>query len=131
MERFVFLKIINNQAQRFPSLVVSAAILCVSFAAAPAPGQTQTPSGADRVSVNLSDPARPALVKASLVNGGITIKGYDGKEVVVEARARNRETARSDRKSTRLNSSHEWISYAVFCLKKKTNIRRRRNPQKD
>src|SRR5438105_11504925 len=28
---------------------------------------------------------------------------------------------RSDRKSTRLNSSHEWISYAVFCLKKKKN----------
>src|SRR5207247_4685684 len=26
-----------------------------------------------------------------------------------------------DRKSTRLNSSHEWISYAVFCLKKKNN----------
>src|SRR6266536_4749926 len=24
-----------------------------------------------------------------------------------------------DRKSTRLNSSHEWNSYAVFCLKKK------------
>src|SRR5688572_31032121 len=27
-----------------------------------------------------------------------------------------------DRKSTRLNSSHSQISYAVFCLKKKTNI---------
>src|SRR5438105_6126806 len=27
--------------------------------------------------------------------------------------------ANRDRKSTRLNSSHEWISYAVFCLKKK------------
>src|SRR6266540_5594989 len=27
----------------------------------------------------------------------------------------------SDRKSTRLNSSHITISYAVFCLKKKTN----------
>src|SRR5438105_11556034 len=27
--------------------------------------------------------------------------------------------ATADRKSTRLNSSHEWISYAVFCLKKK------------
>src|SRR5687768_18141994 len=26
----------------------------------------------------------------------------------------------SDRKSTRLNSSHGYISYAVFCLKKKT-----------
>src|SRR5438105_9360711 len=29
------------------------------------------------------------------------------------------ETNGKDRKSTRLNSSHEWISYAVFCLKKK------------
>src|SRR3712207_8835344 len=28
---------------------------------------------------------------------------------------------RADRKSTRLNSSHANISYAVFCLKKKTN----------
>src|SRR6266849_4200810 len=28
-----------------------------------------------------------------------------------------------DRKSTRLNSSHEWISYAVFCLKKKNESR--------
>src|SRR5258708_24753450 len=27
----------------------------------------------------------------------------------------------TDRKSTRLNSSHQIISYAVFCLKKKTN----------
>src|SRR5699024_11392275 len=30
----------------------------------------------------------------------------------------------SDRKSTRLNSSHVSISYAVFCLKKKTTIKR-------
>src|SRR5687768_17718895 len=29
-----------------------------------------------------------------------------------------------DRKSTRLNSSHGYISYAVFCLKKKRNIQR-------
>src|SRR5690348_18022850 len=33
-----------------------------------------------------------------------------------------RRTARSDRKSTRLNSSHPSISYAVFCLKKKTTM---------
>src|SRR2546428_4958034 len=35
-----------------------------------------------------------------------------------------------DRKSTRLNSSHDQISYAVFCLKKKkktTNATRKRN----
>src|SRR5438105_8304191 len=33
---------------------------------------------------------------------------------------------RGDRKSTRLNSSHEWISYAVFCLKKKKNKHQKR-----
>src|SRR5690625_6613576 len=32
----------------------------------------------------------------------------------------NKEIERPDRKSTRLNSSHVAISYAVFCLKKKT-----------
>src|SRR5438876_2638614 len=31
--------------------------------------------------------------------------------------------ARGDRKSTRLNSSHPSISFAVFCLKKKRNMR--------
>src|SRR5256884_2170678 len=30
-------------------------------------------------------------------------------------------TGKRDRKSTRLNSSHGYISYAVFCLKKKNN----------
>src|SRR3712207_7877583 len=32
-------------------------------------------------------------------------------------------TVAKDRKSTRLNSSHANISYAVFCLKKKTRLR--------
>src|SRR5690349_23192152 len=34
-----------------------------------------------------------------------------------------------DRKSTRLNSSHVEISYAVFCLKKKINLHRRHPPR--
>src|SRR3989449_3198289 len=34
------------------------------------------------------------------------------------------DNARRDRKSTRLNSSHGYISYAVFCLKKKKNKQR-------
>src|SRR5258708_11394561 len=33
---------------------------------------------------------------------------------------------RIDRKSTRLNSSHQIISYAVFCLKKKKDAKRMR-----
>src|SRR5207248_3425839 len=36
------------------------------------------------------------------------------------------DTANGDRKSTRLNSSHRTISYAVFCLKKKRKISRNR-----
>src|SRR5688572_31513757 len=35
--------------------------------------------------------------------------------------------AKRDRKSTRLNSSHSQISYAVFCLKKKKKKKRRVN----
>src|SRR2546422_8412979 len=41
--------------------------------------------------------------------------------------ARGARVAR-DRKSTRLNSSHGYISYAVFCLKKKKHTRRQSRP---
>src|SRR3712207_8595066 len=43
--------------------------------------------------------------------------GYASKEYVLLAKART--ALGQDRKSTRLNSSHANISYAVFCLKKK------------
>src|SRR3712207_7440843 len=48
-------------------------------------------------------------------NGWVT-----GERVSDAAHQRNaeRQAAREDRKSTRLNSSHANISYAVFCLKK-------------
>src|SRR5437879_10500708 len=35
-----------------------------------------------------------------------------------------------DRKSTRLNSSHRCISYAVFCLKKKKTKKEKHNPKR-
>src|SRR3712207_7694670 len=49
-----------------------------------------------------------------------------GEEVVLadhrgEAPVRGVDDGHQDRKSTRLNSSHANISYAVFCLKKKKN----------
>src|SRR5699024_12147659 len=50
------------------------------------------------------------------------------KEVIVLGRRGPAEAA-LDRKSTRLNSSHVSISYAVFCLKKKTNSNRQQTPQ--
>src|SRR5258708_30529104 len=36
--------------------------------------------------------------------------------------------SRTDRKSTRLNSSHQIISYAVFCLKKKKKQKKKQHP---
>src|SRR2546422_11747530 len=53
--------------------------------------------------------ALPILRSESRSTGGVAFK----------ASARNSSTGRRDRKSTRLNSSHGYISYAVFCLKKK------------
>src|SRR5436190_12213643 len=47
-------------------------------------------------------------------------QGYEGRGDETSALRR----VRSDRKSTRLNSSHTVISYAVFCLKKKKNRRK-------
>src|SRR6266536_4086415 len=38
----------------------------------------------------------------------------------VDGKCAHRLARKPDRKSTRLTSSHEWLSYAVFCLKKKT-----------
>ena len=42
----------------------------------------------DRVVVPFSDPGKPGLVKAHLINGGIEVKGYDGKEVIIETKTR-------------------------------------------
>src|SRR2546429_6601786 len=50
---------------------------------------------------------------------GKEVLGADvGGELLEHARALG---VGEDRKSTRLNSSHGYISYAVFCLKKKKN----------
>src|SRR5690625_5626365 len=48
---------------------------------------------------------------------GVVMANLCGKGIPIHFRHFN---IRKDRKSTRLNSSHVAISYAVFCLKKKT-----------
>src|SRR5688572_31101695 len=55
-----------------------------------------------------------ATVKIVVVGGGAAGIGAAGA-------ARGTDKSAEDRKSTRLNSSHSQISYAVFCLKKKKN----------
>src|SRR5256885_7265912 len=77
--------------------------------------------------------ALPICIKAEMdygrgpektwVYGALRVR--DGKEVTRCAASRNSKgyiaLLSEDRKSTRLNSSHLVISYAVFCLKKKNN----------
>lgn len=52
----------------------------------------------DRVTVPFSDPSRPHTLKAHLLNGGITVKGYDGKDAIIEARPRGPERERHGRR---------------------------------
>ncbi len=58
--------------------------------------------GPEKATVPLHDPSRPARIRAHLMAGGITVKGADVKQVIVEAntrggRGRNREDSRPDR----------------------------------
>src|SRR5688572_10618775 len=59
-------------------------------------------------------------------SGAARVKGYDAAEIIGHDHSRfyteddrAKGLPAQDRKSTRLNSSHSQISYAVFCLKKK------------
>jgi DUF4097 and DUF4098 domain-containing protein YvlB len=107
METFAFLKIMNNQTFSFRTLVAAAVLAGMAVVLAP---RTQAQNTPDRITVNLSDPARPAFVKASMVNGGITVKAYDGKEVIVEARTRNEEREKPSGGPKRLNISTTGLS---------------------
>src|SRR3712207_7094458 len=59
------------------------------------------------------DPASPKQLKGAAAQLGAQLRQDGGREV------HENPTHVRDRKSTRLNSSHANISYAVFCLKKK------------
>src|SRR5258708_14896133 len=79
-------------------------------------------------------PPRSTLFPYTTLFRSLRLRGLDGRDIVAvgqpggdeigvqqpSAGAPGRRRG-EDRKSTRLNSSHQIISYAVFCLKKKTN----------
>src|SRR5690242_2160675 len=62
--------------------------------------------------------AQTVGVNRRFVGQWVKMAAQDG-EAVLAGRRRGRRPGEQDRKSTRLNSSHMSISYAVFCLKKK------------
>src|SRR5215475_6294595 len=79
-----------------------------SAAASPAPAARRTTSAARDAAPCAATPrVRPAT------------RGQGGNRRVLNSAGRHARACWRDRKSTRLNSSHVKISYAVFCLKKK------------
>src|SRR2546430_7887447 len=62
-------------------------------------------------------------LRARIYSAGIEL--YEHADLLADLRGLRtqfRAGRSGDRKSTRLNSSHSQISYAVFCLKKKNNV---------
>src|SRR5687768_17997119 len=65
----------------------------------------------------LTDDGRTApCTERNFVYGGLSVGRDSG---ALQNLATHQDGHEEDRKSTRLNSSHGYISYAVFCLKKK------------
>src|SRR2546429_979432 len=83
----------------------------------------------DPVAIGIFRADLPTSEKRSILCGHVEILAAcpgDGEgsvgfadEVRSQLAVNGMEERRADRKSTRLNSSHGYISYAVFCLKKK------------
>src|SRR2546422_7879263 len=74
--------------------------------------------------LDLREKVRQKVVPGALLVAWICVASYTVSALLAMSGAWDAARARpSDRKSTRLNSSHGYISYAVFCLKKKTNER--------
>src|SRR2546422_2695915 len=63
--------------------------------------------------------ARPRVAAEGRRLGECRIDDHLGDARFGKRRGEHRPCRERDRKSTRLNSSHGYISYAVFCLKKK------------
>src|SRR5438067_10176716 len=84
-------------------LILTMSVACASTGAAPSPGTTYT-----TLMAGWEHHFRIDWTAADQSPGARTVSGYVSNQ-------------NGDRKSTRLNSSHVSISYAVFCLKKKKN----------
>src|SRR2546429_8947946 len=61
---------------------------------------------------------RSKQICSGKTDGAVPLRRID-RETVLRRHALENRFQGQDRKSTRLNSSHGYISYAVFCLKKK------------
>src|SRR2546427_4204518 len=105
MEFFKIMKLLNKKFYMillvFVGLIFSGAIFISTY---PSPGDIL-----DKIEEFISNPKQCASSNSDFSKAAKSI-AWDSEEMII---------IEEDRKSTRLNSSHSQISYAVFCLKKK------------
>jgi len=78
------------------------------------PLAARQPSDADRISVPLSDPSRPGVIDVSLVQGSITVRGTNRKDVAVVARPEtDRPSRRADPDATGLRRIPQSTDFKI------------------
>src|SRR5205809_2578161 len=95
------------------------------------PGGVGVAAGGFTASTGSGQPTASTLVPAGVLGHWSMPSGTPSRSLsngqplasTVACRTESTNVPTQDRKSTRLNSSHGYISYAVFCLKKKTKNR--------
>src|SRR5688572_12952909 len=80
----------------------------------------QSELAAAPVAAQASERGPVRMVRFVLMDGGLYPREMRVNQGFINLAVEDETGGSEDRKSTRLNSSHSQISYAVFCLKKKT-----------
>src|SRR5206468_12271944 len=100
------------------------------FTVLPSPRSTLFPTRRSSDLLPLTCPAQDDRIRLRVLRDGFQgalllgdFRPGDGLVLLVRRAQQNQAWRCRDRKSTRLNSSHDQISYAVFCLKKKKNTK--------
>jgi DUF4097 and DUF4098 domain-containing protein YvlB len=80
------------------------------------------------ITIPFSDPARPKTVRANVLNGSLTVTGYDGKDVVIEARGGDRDRDRNRRNPRGAEGMRRIDSGATVTAEEENNTVRISSP---
>jgi len=69
----------------------------------------------DKATVPFSNPSKPGRIEASVHNGSIIVKGYEGKEVIIEARAREKKLSEEDANAVQIIA--EKVEKSLMAIK--------------
>ena len=85
----------------------------------------------NKVTVPLTDPSKPVTVEADLMSGGITVLGYNGKEVIVEAKVREKQLDESEGSKLKRTVLAETYRYRAARSAERVERDAEKNKKKD